>query len=92
MKSAYELAMERLSAAEPAARALTPEQKQELAEIDVRHRAKLAEREIFLSQQLIEVRAAGDAAAIEQVEQQIRSERLRIEEERESAKEAVRRR
>ncbi len=53
MKSAYELAMERLKASDPdSAKELTPAQKKQLAEIDTRYKAKLAEREIFLNQQI----------------------------------------
>ena len=52
MKSAYELAMERLGKADPAAAPLSPEQKARLAEIDRIYQGKLAEREIFLKQQL----------------------------------------
>ena len=53
MKSAYELAMERLAKSDPeGARPLTPEQKARLAEIDRVHQGKLAEREIFLKKQL----------------------------------------
>jgi len=44
MKTAYELAMERLASKEPE-RKLTPEQKKKLAEVDETYRAKIAERE-----------------------------------------------
>ena len=47
MKSAYELAMERLQKTTPSL-ALTEEQKKELAEIDSKYRAKIAEKELFL--------------------------------------------
>ncbi|MBL9215796.1 MAG: hypothetical protein JNG83_10010 [Opitutaceae bacterium] len=95
MKSAYELAMERLAKAEPAARALTPEQKARLAEIDRVYQGKLAEREIFLKQQLDA--ALGAQAAGQQTDEpakirkQIASEKARLEEEREEEKERVRR-
>jgi len=92
MKSAYELAMERLNAADPgAARTLTPEQKKELAEIDSRYKAKLAEREIFLKQQITAAREAGQAEEFEKLNDQLRRERTRIEEEREEEKDKVRR-
>ena len=92
MKSAYELAMERLAKSDPnAAKPLTAEQKQRLAEIDQIYRGKLAEREIFLKKQLNDALAARKAEEVEKIEQQLRSERGRIEEEREDEKERVRR-
>ena len=93
MKSAYELAMERLDAKDAGsapARKLTKEQKQQLADIDQRYKAKLAEREIFLKQQLAGAREAKNAEAYVAVEKQLRSERARLEEEREDEKNKVR--
>lgn len=92
MKSAYELAMERLAKADPqASKPLTPEQKDRLAEIDRVFKGKIAEREIFLKQKLDEAMASGKYEEIEQVKKQIASERARLEEEREDEKERVRR-
>ena len=51
MKSAYELAMERLNKASPVVK-LTNDQKKRLAELDAEYKAKIADREIFLSGQL----------------------------------------
>ena len=91
MKSAYELAMERLAKSDPdAAKPLTAEQKNKLAEIDTIYQGKLAEREVFLKQKLEEARANHDLEAIEQVREQLRSERARLEEEREDEKDRVR--
>ena len=47
MKSAYELAMERLERQAPT-RQLSEEQKSAIAEIESTYRARLAERELFL--------------------------------------------
>jgi hypothetical protein len=92
MKSAYELAMERLAKSDPSSTApLTPEQKGRLAEIDRVYIGKLAEREIFLKKQLDEAFAAQKAEDVEKIQQQIASERTRLEEEREAEKESVRR-
>lgn len=92
MKSAYELAMERLSKSDPnASKPLTPEQKDRLAEIDRVYKGKIAEREIFLKQKLDEAMTARKYEEIEQVQKQISSERARFEEEREEEKERVRR-
>ena len=91
MKSAYELAMERLHKEDPDNTvALSDEQKAALAEIDGKYQAKIAEREIFLNRQLMEARRNRDAAAHEQLEKQLRNERLRLREEQEAAKEKVR--
>lgn len=92
MKSAYELAMERLRAAEGDAPTLSDAQKRELADIDARYRAKIAEREIFLQGKLTEAAQGADAQAVDDLRRQIASERVRLEEDREAEKERVRRR
>jgi hypothetical protein len=92
MKSAYELAMERLAKSDPNSdRPLTPEQKARLAEVDRVYQGKLAEREIFLKKQLNDAYADRKAEEVQKIKQQIASERSRIEEEREEEKERVRR-
>jgi hypothetical protein len=92
MKSAYELAMERLAKSDPDAhRPLSAEQKQRLADIDLRYKGKLAEREIFLQKQLDDAYAAQNAEEIEKLKKQLASERAVIEEDKEAEKEKVRR-
>ena len=92
MKSAYELAMERLSKSDPDGnKPLTAEKKARLAEIDRVHKGKLAEREIFLKKQLNEAYAAQNGEDVEKIQKQLVSERARIEEDRETEKEQVRR-
>lgn len=92
MKSAYELAMERLAKADGGpTKALTAAQKARLAEIDTIYKSRLAEREIFLQKRLEEALAAGKLEEVEQVRAQLQSERARLEEEREEEKERVRR-
>lgn len=92
MKSAYELAMERLAASDPGAAgpALNADQKEALQEIDQRYKAKVAEREVFLQKQLLEARRQRDREAVEQLETQLRNERARLEDEKEKAKNRVR--
>ncbi len=91
MKSAYELAMERLAKSDPSANApLTAEQKGRLAEIDRVYKGKWAEREIFLKKQLDEAYVAQKFEDAEKVKQQLASERARLDEEREAEKERVR--
>ena len=92
MKSAYELAMERLAQSDPpAGKTLTPEQKARLAEIDRVYKGKTAEREIFLQERLEAARAADKADDVEKIKSQLTNERARLEEEREAEKEKVRR-
>ncbi len=91
MKSAYELAMERLAKSDPVkGRPLTPEKKARLAEIDTLYKGRIAEREIFLKKQLEEALSDGKFDDAEKVRAQIVSERARLEEEREDEKERVR--
>ena len=92
MKSAYELAMDRLAKSDlEKGRPLTPEKKKRLAELDQVYKGKLAEREIFLKQQLNQALAERKADDVDKIRQQMASERARIEEEREAEKEQVRR-
>ncbi len=91
MKSAYELAMERLNASDPdAVKPLTEQQKNELSEIDQRYKAKKAEREIFLNKQLEEALLKGESEEAENITKQISNERLRLEDEREEEKNKIR--
>jgi len=92
MKSAYELAMERLQASDPdAARPLTSEQKASLAEIDRVFQGRIAEREIFLNKHLDAMVAAKNWEEAEKIKKQLAGERARIEEEKEDEKQRLRR-
>lgn len=91
MKSAYELAMERLAKSDPSAnKPLTPEQKSRLADIDRVYQGKTAEREIFLQKQLNDALAAGNAEEADKIRQQLANEKARLQEEREAEKDRVR--
>lgn len=89
MKSAYELAMERLNKTAPSVK-LTDEQKKALGELDGQYAAKIAEREIFLKDQIEKASAEGDYAAIEQLEKQLASERKTLAAELDEKKENIR--
>ena len=89
MKSAYELAMERLAKTAPPVK-LTAEQKRRLAELDAEHKAKFADREIFLQGQIAKAMDKGDAEALAQLEKQLQSDRKSIQAELEEKKEKVR--
>ena len=90
MKSAYELAMERLEKQSPTAR-LTEEQKQQIAEIDSTFTARIAEREVFLKDQIAKAAAEGKAEDVEQLQKQLASEVRRLREDCEAKKEKLRR-
>jgi hypothetical protein len=91
MKSAYELAMERLSKSDPgSARPVTQEQRAKLADVDRLYQGKLAEREIFLRQQLEQALSGQNADEVDKIRKQIASERARLEEDRETEKDRIR--
>lgn len=89
MKSAYELAMERLQKQSPA-RTLTDEQKAAIAEIDTVAKAKTAEQELFLRDKIAGATAEGKYEEAVQLEQQLARELRRISEDAEARKEKIR--
>jgi hypothetical protein len=89
MKSAYELAMERLEKASPSI-SLTEEQKKEIAEVDSVYRAKIAEKEVFLRDQISKAQNAGNLEEMESLEKQLASDVRRLQEECEGKKEKLR--
>jgi hypothetical protein len=89
MKTAYELAMERLTKTVPALK-LTDRQKRELAELDAKYRAKIAQREIFLQGEIDKAVGKGDAEAVAQLEKQLTSDRKSLQAELEAKKDQVR--
>ena len=89
MKSAYELAMERLQKTSPSL-SLTEEQKKQLAEIDSKYRAKIAEKELFLKDQIRKAQTEGKVDDIDSLEKQLASDVRRLQEECDAAKEKLR--
>lgn len=89
MKSAYELAMERLAKSQPTVK-LTDEQKKDLAELDSKYAAKIAEREIFLKGQLQKAAEKGDPEEYQQIEEQLVRDRKAFQAELEEKKDKVR--
>jgi len=89
MKSAYELAMERLNKTSPTVK-LTNEQKKQLADLESQCAAKIAERELFLKGELAKAIDKGDAEAMEQLEKQLISERKSIRAQFDEKKDKVR--
>ena len=89
MKTAYELAMERLKKTSPATK-LTDRQKKEMAELESRYKAKIAERELFVKGEMAKAIDKSDPEAIEQLEKQLASDRKSLQAELEEKKEKVR--
>jgi len=89
MKSAYELAMERLNKQSPAVK-LTEQQKKEIAELESKYKAKIAEREIALKDQITEAATAGDAEKVEKLEEELARERRKLQADLEEKKDQVR--
>jgi len=89
MKSAYELAMERLNKAAPTVQ-VSAEQKARLADLESQCVAKIAERELLLNGEMAQARARGDAEALQQLEKQLASDRKTIRAQFEEKKEKVR--
>ena len=90
MKSAYELAMERLNKNAPTVK-LSEGQKKEIAELDSVYASKIAQREIFLKGEIAKAEMSGDFDGLEQLQKQLGSERKTLSAELEEKKEAVRR-
>jgi hypothetical protein len=89
MKSAYELAMERLEKASPSI-SLTEEQKKEIAEVDSTYRAKIAEKEVFLKDQIRKAQSAGKLEEAESLEKQLASDIRCLQQDCEAKKEKLR--
>jgi len=92
IKSAYELALERMAKQSPQpARKLTAEDKTKLAELDRVYTAKIAEHEFALKPKIAEARAKDDFEAAQKLEETLRAEISKLRGKLEAEKEAVRR-
>jgi hypothetical protein len=89
MKTAYELAMERLNKAAPPVK-LTAEQKKQLAELDSKYAAKVAEREITLKGEIDQAAGQGNLEEAEKLQQRLADERKALQVELEEKKERIR--
>ncbi len=86
MKSAYELAMERMNAASGESRQLSDEEKKRIAEIDNLYDSKVAEVNVTFDSRIAVAADSGSAAAMQE-EQRI--EIARLEEKRQHEKDAI---
>jgi hypothetical protein len=89
MKSAYELAMERLEKGAPSI-ALTEEQKKQLADVDSTYKAKIAEKQLFLRSEIEKAQGSGNFEETEKIEKQLAAEIARLREDCEAKKEKLR--
>ena len=89
MKTAYELAMERLSKSSPTIK-LNAQQKKEIAELESKCAAKIAERELFIQGEIVKAVDKGDYEAVAQLEKQLVSDRKSFQADLEEKKAKVR--
>jgi hypothetical protein len=90
MKSAYELAMERLESKNPGV-LLTDEQKARIADIEAKCKADIAAKELLLQGEMAKATAAGSQEELAEIHRQLADDIRRFEEKREREKEEVRR-
>jgi len=89
MKSAYELAMERLEESEPSVK-ISAEQRDEIAAVDDKFKAKIAEKELFLGDLIEKATLEGRYSELPELEEQRAREIRRLKEQCEEEKEKVR--
>jgi hypothetical protein len=87
MKSAYELAMERLGGN---SNPLSDEQKQQIADIHQKMEAKLAEQAILFDQRIVETVAQMDGETLVRLKENRETELCRIRDHAEAEKDRVR--
>ena len=88
MKSSYELAMERMGVGDD--KPLNDKQKEKIAEIDTKYKAKIAERKIFLEKSVDDAVAKGDQAEAEEARKILAQEISSLEDKSESEKDKIR--
>ena len=88
LKSSFDLALERMAKRGEVITALTAEQKEAMADISTRTKAKIAEIEILYGKKIGEAREAGDAGKEANTSEEMRFEinRLKDREEAERAR------
>ena len=89
MKSAYELAMERLSKTAPS-KSLTTAQKAELAELESLYKSRFAQLDLRTQDALAAAREAGDVDKLELIRTHFLKEKAQLESEHEAKRARVR--
>ena len=87
MKSSYELAMERMGGGDDSP--LSPEQKKQIAEIDSKYKAKVAERKIFLEKNISDALQQEKHEEIDTLRKQVAEEVASLENKAEQEKEKI---
>ena len=90
MKSAYELAMERLQKQAPT-KSLTTAQKAEIADLESLYKSRIAQLEISIGDEIQAAQASEAYDKVDELKSRLVQQRARLEEEREDKKERVRR-
>lgn len=89
MKSAYELAMERLNRTSPSVK-LTGEQKQRIADLESEYKARVADLEISIKTEMAKLAAEGNLEMVAELEVKLTTRRKELLSELEQKKEDVR--
>jgi len=91
MKSAYELAMERMDKEQPRhSMDLSDQQKTAISDVKNRRDAKLAERRIMYDQRTVEAKMAGDGDVLRTLQEEFVHDSQRIRDEAEQEIAAIR--
>jgi hypothetical protein len=88
MKSAYEIAMERLEKNAPTQK-LTEDQKARIAELNSLYGSRIAEKETFMQGEIEKERRKGDVTAVAQIQDQLGREVRRLHADWEEKKAAI---
>lgn len=88
MKSAYELAMEKLEKEEPAQK-LSEAQKKEITDLTSLYESKIAERETFLGSLIVDAQSKGEMGEVAQLEAQRQRDIASLKEELEQKKKKI---
>ena len=88
MKSSYELAMERCGGGDD--KPLSDEQKEKIAEIETKFKAKIAERRIFLEKNLNDAQVKGNEEEITLIRRQLNDEIADLEAKADLEKDKIR--
>ena len=87
MKSSYELAMERMGGED---KPLTSEQKERIAEVDAKYKAKIAERRIFLEKAIQDALSQEKTEEADELRSQLVQETAKLETKSEEEKDKIR--
>ena len=87
MKSSYELAMERMGGED---KPLTSEQKERIADVDAKYKAKIAERKIFLEKAIQDALSQEKTEEADKLRSQLVQETAKLETKSEEEKDKIR--